>query len=166
MDTIESGKKILPGSVLPPLQATLLGGGQTSLSYADSKLPTVIYVFSTSCGWCERNLDNINFLASNLKNNYRFVGLDIDRDVGQLATYATETKLAFPIYHSPTPATWSQYKLGGTPMTIVVSSDGKVLEDWSGAYAEATRLQVESFFGTKLPGILPVSSDGSKETIQ
>jgi hypothetical protein len=164
LDTIESGKRILPGSVIPPLEATLLGGGQTTLSFGDSKLPTVIYVFSTSCGWCERNLDNIKFLAGNVKDNYRFVGLDLDRDVSQLATYATVSKLGFPIYHTPAASTWSQYRLGGTPMTIVVSPE--VLNDWSGAYAEATRFEVESFFSTKLPGIPAVSSDGSRQTIQ
>jgi len=84
----------------------------------------------------------------------------------QLATYATESKLGFPIYHTPAASTWSQYRLGGTPMTIVVSPEGRILNDWSGAYAEATRFEVESFFSTKLPGIPAVSSDGSRQTIQ
>jgi len=49
-------------------------------------------------------------------------------------------------------------------VTIVISSEGKVLDDWSGAYAQATREDVESFFKIKLPGITPTSNDRSFET--
>jgi peroxiredoxin len=140
-------------------------GTIANLSYGETKKPTVIYVFSTSCGWCERNLDNVNFLATKEKDSYRFIGLSIDRDVSQLGDYIAKTSLPFPIYHSPPTAIWTDYKLGGTPMTIVISPEGKVLEDWSGAYAEATREQVESFFKIKLPGIKPASNEFSRETI-
>jgi peroxiredoxin len=166
LDTIESGKKILPGSGVPALQATSLSGTPVSLSYSESSSPTVIYVFSTSCGWCDRNLENIKFLATNRKDNYRFIGLSIDRDVSQLGEYVTKAKLPFPIYHFPSQLMWNDYKLGGTPMTIVVSTDGKVLEDWSGAYAQANRENVESFFKIKLPGIKPAINDASFETVQ
>ncbi|HEV8429367.1 MAG TPA: TlpA disulfide reductase family protein [Pyrinomonadaceae bacterium] len=156
---------MLPGSGLPALEATSLSGTPINFSYSDSSLPTVIYVFSTSCGWCDRNIENINFLATNRRDSYRFIGLSIDRDVSQLSDYVTKAKLPFPIYHSPSPLMWNDYKLGGTPMTIVVSPEGKVLDDWSGAYAQAIGKNVESFFKIKLPGIRPATNEGSFETV-
>jgi len=165
LDTIESGKKLVPGSGVPALQATSLSGTPVNLSYSETSSPTVIYVFSTSCGWCDRNLENIKFLAASRKDSYRFIGLSIDRDVSQLGDYVTKVKLPFPIYHSPSPLMWNDYKLGGTPMTIVISTEGKVLDDWSGAYAQSIRENVESFFKIKLPGIKPATSDGSFEPV-
>jgi peroxiredoxin len=165
LDTIASGKRILLGTAVPPLQATNMSGESVNVSYADSERPTVIYVFSASCGWCEKNLENIKFLATSLKGSYRFVGLSIDRDRVQLEEYMTKTNLPFPVYHSPPTATWTDYRLGATPMTIVVSPEGKVIEDWSGAYAEPTREEVESFFKIKLPGIPPMSSDRGFQTV-
>jgi len=50
-------------------------------------------------------------------------------------------------------------------MTIVISTEGKVLDDWSDAYAQSIRANVESFFKIKLPGIKPATSDGSFETV-
>jgi peroxiredoxin len=165
LDTIESGKKLLPGSPVPPLELTSLEGSPAKISYADANVPTVLYVFSTSCVWCARNSDNIKFLTDRLKNSYRFVGVSLDRDVKEPGEYASNSDLPFPVYHTPSPSAWQTYKLGGTPQTIVISPEGKILDDWSGAYTQDTKVAVETFFKISLPGIKPVSVEGLSETI-
>jgi hypothetical protein len=47
-----------------------------------------------------------------------------------------------------------EYKLGGTPQTIVVSPQGQVTRIWSGAFAEDLQREVEDYFSVKLPGIM------------
>jgi hypothetical protein len=46
-----------------------------------------------------------------------------------------------------------QYGLGSTPQTIIVSLDGKILQNWVGAYTGDRRAEVERFFGVSLPGL-------------
>jgi hypothetical protein len=65
---------------------------------------------------------------------YRFVGLSLS-DTG-LTEYVTKNELEFPIYAGLSPETIKSYKLGGTPQTIVISPEGKVLQDWAGAYGQ------------------------------
>jgi len=40
-----------------------------------------------------------------------------------------------------------------TPQTIVVSPEGQVVENWTGAYTEEQQKQVEQYFGITLPGL-------------
>jgi hypothetical protein len=43
------------------------------------------------------------------------------------------------------------YGLGSTPETIVISSQGKVVERWLGAYEGGTKRDMERFFSANLP---------------
>jgi len=151
--------------MVSPLEVTSVDEAPTNISYTETTVPTVIYVFSVSCHWCDLNAENIGFLVGNLKNKYRFIGVSLDRDNGELWKYLSSNDLQFPVYHSPSVTTWSKNKLGGTPQTIVVSPEGRILDDWSGAYTGATRAQIESFFNISLPGLKPFSIDGTTETL-
>ena len=62
-------------------------------------------------------------------------------------------KLSFPVYSALSPETIKALGLGGTPQTIVVSTDGKVIKNWMGAYTETIQPEVETFFGVRLPGV-------------
>jgi len=57
------------------------------------------------------------------------------------------------VYTDLSDDTKKAYKMGGTPQTIVVSSDGQVLQNWNGAYTGEQQKQVEEFFGITLPGL-------------
>ena len=67
-------------------------------------------------------------------------------------------KLEFPVYTDLPILTMREYKLGGTPQTIVVSPQGQVNRIWSGAFAEDLKREVEDYFGVKLPGIMDPKS--------
>lgn len=44
--------------------------------------------------------------------------------------------------------------LGSTPQTIVVGSDGRVVENWLGAYTGDTLVAIENFFLVEMPGLV------------
>lgn len=143
------------GAELPPLDAERLGGDREVLQYAESERPSLIYVFTPSCQWCARNLENLKALTAHAKDGYRLVGLSLDPNVED---YVAQAKLDFPIYINASPEMVSAYGLGPTPLTLVVSPSGKVLKSWTGAYGGATQKEVEATFGLALPGIgLPPS---------
>ena len=165
-DAAARGQNLKPGTSVPPMEVKSLDGTPVNLVAADGQNPTVFYVFSVSCHWCKQNLDNIKALSASASGHYRFVGVSLDRDDPEaVSDYASKNGLSFPIYYSPSLATLRSYKLGGTPHTIVVSPDGRVVNDWAGAYNMELRGEIESYFGISLPGLKSMDSDGTGQTL-
>ena len=142
------------GDPVPPIALVDLQGRDTRLAY-DIARDTVIYYFSPKCPWSQRNERNIASLVTNMSQKYRFVGYTT------VPIARTETKLAqsdlIPILTDGTDASRSlrlEYKLVGTPQTIVISRDGRVIKNWQGAYTGDLKSEVERFFGVQLPDLL------------
>jgi peroxiredoxin len=141
------------GTTVSPIKAHTLGGQTEVISYAEEERPVVLYVFTPQCSWCARNLANFKALLAHERGTYRFVGLSLtDKD---LQDYAAKNQLDCPIYFNPAEETMREYKLGGTPQTIVISREGKVLKNWVGAYTGQQQTEVEQFFQLSLPGMTP-----------
>ena len=146
---------LVVGASVPPLKANNLQGGQDTIYYggdSDAR-PVVIYVFTPQCSWCARNLDNFKTLLAEKQESYRFVALSMT-DVG-LREYIAENKLDLRVYFNPTEESVRDYKFSNTPQTIVVSPEGKVLQNWVGAYAGRQQADVEKYFGVHMPGLAP-----------
>lgn len=143
--------KLKTGTVVQPLKATDLRGKEEVLAFSVVPLPTVLYVFSPSCMWCERNNENINALASQRKDSFRFIGLSLT-DEG-LASYVESHHLSFPVYRRIAEDSRQILGLGTTPETIVVAPDGKIIKNWIGAFSGGVQPDVEEFFKIKLPGL-------------
>lgn len=142
---------LVPGSIAPEFSARETNDKKVFLNYADSKFPTVIYLFSPDCHWCDRNLDNIRMLAGSAHDRFRFVGVSLTKE--DLQSYLAQSKLPFEIYHSPADEVKIAYGFNSTPSTVVISPTGKVLQYWRGAYNEELQREVEDFFNVKLPGM-------------
>jgi peroxiredoxin len=143
---------LVPGSIAPAFSAKETNDKKIFLNYAESELPTVIYLFSPDCHWCDRNLNNIRALTETTHNRFRFVGVSLRNE--DLQTYLAQAKLSFQIYHSPPDEVRVTYGLNSTPSTIVVSPAGKILQYWRGAYTEELQTEIEQFFQVKLPGLI------------
>jgi peroxiredoxin len=144
-------KQLTPGMVVTSLEVLDKDGKPVTISYLENSLPTVLYIFSPTCHWCEQNIGNINFLANYTGDKYRFIGISLSRE--KLEEYLVQHKMPFPVYHSLSDSARLSYGLGATPQTIVISSDGKVLRNWSGAYGNVLQEEIETFFKVKLPGL-------------
>lgn len=139
------------GTTVPPITANRLGGQQETITYGQADQGTVLYIFTPTCVWCARNIDNLKTLTGRESGEYRFVGLSLS-DAG-LAEYVAKNELKFPVYSGLSSETEKSYRLNGTPQTIVISPEGKVLQDWAGAYVGDQKSQVETFFHITLPGL-------------
>jgi len=136
---------------IDPVTALAMDGKPLTISYDGTNKPTVLYVISPSCIWCRRNQANINKLMDSKAGDFRFIGLSLG-DSG-LKEYIEEHHFKFPVYTGLKEETIRLLGLGGTPETIVVSPEGKILKVWVGAYVERLRPEVEAFFGVELPGL-------------
>lgn len=158
---IKSESQLAEGDLLPTIVAKDPYGLSATLDYGATDRPTVVFVFTPSCGWCTKNVMNMRALTEKAGERYRFVGLALSSD--KLVDYVRENKLEFPIYTDLPILAMTEYKLGGTPQTLVVSPNGQVMKIWYGAFAEDTQRQVERYFGVTLPGLIsPVKAAEQK----
>lgn len=147
-------KGTLPiGAFVPPLIAKNLQGTPETVVFGGAPLPTVVYVLSPTCHWCDRNMENAMYLAHSSQGNYRFVGISLGEQ--GLEAYYRRHRLNFPVYYGLSPSYARLLRLGSTPQTIVVSTDGEVLRNWTGAYTSDVRPEIENYFQVRLPGLQP-----------
>lgn len=134
------------GAKLPPLDLIDARGEHTVVDYR-SMPATLIYVFSYSCIWCKHNSDSFRALSHEVKG-VRILCLSLSPPGTEAA--ANDIGVDFPAY-APSDQTVSSYKLGATPATILVSAEGKLVKEWSGAYTGSTKAAIEQYFGVRLP---------------
>lgn len=151
-----------PGTIMQPITAKRLNGKQEVISYRNTSRATVLYIFTPPCTWCARNLENFKALLSNKNDEFRFIGLSLSEE--GLTEYVRKNELKLPVFAGISPETLTTNKLGSTPQTIVISPEGKVLEDWVGAYIGDQKSQVEAFFHVTLPGLGELQGKNEKET--
>lgn len=150
---LRADNDLQPDTLVPPIWATDTNGNTISMSYGDAEFPLIIYVLSPGCSWCTRNKNNVAALANGVLGKYRLLGLSLSSD--GLKEYVEKNEITFPICSNLSYDTISSYKLGGTPETIVVSPQGKVIKFWRGAYEGKVKEEVESYFRISLPGLVP-----------
>ncbi len=150
-DAARADRELQVGTVVPPIAAKRLDGRSETIAYAGSDRPTVLYIFTPQCEWCTRNLDNLRTLVSRKGEGYRFIGISLSKE--GLENYVTEHQVPFPVYTDIPKGAGEAYKMGGTPQTVVISPQGKVIQNWVGAYAGEQQSHVEAYFDVTLPGI-------------
>jgi hypothetical protein len=139
------------GISLDPFEVQDLSGKPHLIQFGTpGSKPTVLYVFRPGCSWCRRNSRNIALLASHAGGLYNFIGLSLT--TSGLDEFIRRNNVQFPVYVNIPSSVRARYRLGSTPETIVVSSNGTVLKSWSGAYTqEPIKSDVERFFALQLP---------------
>lgn len=116
-------------------------------------VPTVVYYFSPTCGWCERNWPNVKALAAGADGRYRVLLLSSARDT---RAYLNARELGqFDVIEGIDEGTRRAFGFAATPHTIVVSNGGLVTHDWRGAFTPRVERQLEELFAIDLPGLLP-----------
>jgi thioredoxin-related protein len=121
------------------------------IDFADTDKSTVLYVLRPDCLWCARNLNNVQALVKARSASFRFIGLSLSSN--GVKEYVRANSLGFPVYSVASTDIVQALHLGNTPQTIVVTSRGKVIQDWIGAYLDTNQSGVENFFKVKLPGL-------------
>jgi peroxiredoxin len=151
---IKAASGLNVGTAVPPLVGEDASGTILRVTY-ETGLPTLLYIFSPTCGWCERNINNVKALGQQLSRSHRVLGVTIS-PVPLESRLKESRSLGFPVLFEISPETVEAYKLGGTPQTLLISSQGVVLENWKGAYTSGLKRRLEAHFGVSLPGLRPM----------
>ncbi len=144
------------GAAVSEIHATDLSGKAATISFAKNDPPVVLYVFSPTCGWCAKNMPNLQAMqVSAVARHFRLIGLSLDDH--NLEQYVNKEHFTFPVYSNVAPAERVRLGMGGTPQTLMISN-GVVVRNWEGAYTSDLQKEIESALGIKLPGINATSS--------
>lgn len=114
-------------------------------------LPTVVYFFSPTCSWCERNWANVQALAARALDRYRVLAVTASRGT---AAYLRSRGIEVDVLEGISDNMRKDLGLSGTPHTLVISSEGLITHDWRGAYTPRVERQIEELLGVVLPGVL------------
>lgn len=142
------------GTTVPTFSARRITNSESAvetINYAGTDRPTVLYVLSSTCGWCVRNEDSINRLIAEKSSEYRFIAISLDEDG---AAGEPVHPAGIPLYTGISEDVKQAYNMGGTPQTIVVSPLGVVLANWNGAYRGRQKQGIERFFDIELPDLV------------
>lgn len=137
------------GMMVAPFEGSTPNGQRIAINF-DHTVPTILYHFSPTCSWCERNWENVKALVAQTKGRYRFVGISQKRVT---PGFLRERSLDIDVAAELDIGVAERLLLGGTPQTIVVSTTGIVLQTWTGAFIGRQLNAVQRVFGVRLPGI-------------
>jgi thiol-disulfide isomerase/thioredoxin len=139
------------------LTGASLDGQPQTITFTSDR-PTVLYFFSPTCGWCERNWPNIEAIARRSEGRYRLVA--VTQATG-LKAFAEARGLSLEILEGVSADATRGLELGGTPHTLVVSSAGRITHEWIGVFDGRVKQSLEDFFEIELPGLRPAPAKGS-----
>jgi hypothetical protein len=97
----------------------------------------------------------VRALINSSNDKYFFIGLSLTRE--KLSEYLNSHEYGIPVYTDLSNDFKTSYKLAGTPQTIVMSTDGKVIKSWTGAYSGPLKTEIEEYFNVTLPGLAEVN---------
>jgi thioredoxin-related protein len=137
------------GARATPIDGTSVAGEPVRLTF-DHGTPTVLYFFSSRCAWCEKNWTNVRSLARAAGERFRFVAVTTEVDVRD---FVEMRSLDLEVIQGISEQALQAFRFGGTPHTVVVSSQGVIAREWLGAFSGPVQRQVEEFFGIRLPGL-------------
>jgi len=142
-----------PGTIVPSLSGKDLDGKDFTLSYSNDPRKVVLLVFSTRCGFCNRNMPNWKAMLQSIdRNSYRIVAVSIISD--GVKEYVSQQKLTdIPIIAEVDPKGQSIVRNERNATTKLINSDGKVEKLWIGLFRPDERSEVAQSFSLKLPQV-------------
>jgi len=151
VELVKTENRLQIGRAVPDITGESPEGISTEINFPDIKRPTILYVFTPTCIWCKRNFNNMMVLRHGVENQYAFIGISLTQD--GIREYVAQHAIDYPVVSRIPEATKVIYRMGGTPSTIVVSADRKVLQVWTGAYSGPLKKEIEQYFKIQLPGL-------------
>jgi peroxiredoxin len=120
-----------PGEQVEPFSFTTLDGGIANLDYSDSNTKYLLFVLSTTCPHCEKNLVAWKEIVDRNQNDQcNIMGLSLD-NIENTKSYVASKNVSF-VLSAVTDTSFSRkYKIAGVPETILIQN-GTVEKAWLG----------------------------------
>lgn len=138
----ESYQPVITGSEAPEFSARTLEGEQVSLAdYGDQVI--LLNIWATWCAPCREEMPSMQRLYDEFEDeDFEILAVSVDarpgeRDAagnpgGDLAAFADEFGLTFPILHDPAGDIQRIYQTTGVPETFLIGKDGIIYKKVAG----------------------------------
>lgn len=136
------------GTIAPPIGLDDAAGNRKWFEWDKRKEPTVLYLFSPRCRWCDYNLPNLKQLIAAQAAGFVVLPVGLGPDSAKQAILATP--LGGPVYTISSQTLMMGYSFGGTPQTLVIGEKGRVLGNWRGAYDASMKADIEAKLQAKV----------------
>lgn len=124
------------GDIAPPFRLSSLDGNRTYVNIGHTGRPILLYIFSTTCPHCKRNIPIWKQITRKLdtgtghKNAMQVIGVSID-DVAETRAYCSRNSLNYTTLVADT--TFDRvYEVNAVPQTIFILANGKIADNWIG----------------------------------
>jgi cytochrome c biogenesis protein CcmG/thiol:disulfide interchange protein DsbE len=140
---------------LPFRLRSLTGDRTVTLAGLEGK-PLVVNMWATFCSICQKETPSIASVAARTKGRVTFVGIDSNEPASAGAAFAKRYHVGYLELSDPTASVVLAYGYEGLPVTLFISSSGKLVGENLGALS-VTSLDddLAKLFG---PSAAPVSS--------
>jgi hypothetical protein len=125
-----------------------LDGHPFALSPSHNRL---IYFFSPTCKWCEKNQASIQNLASQIAPKYDIIGIVQSPD--QMTQYIARHPHPFKIVVDDDPYDMKAMDFQGTPQTVLIV-DGRVTHNWPGAFQGKVKESIQNTLRVSIPDMI------------
>jgi len=129
---LTSKSSVPRGMVLPALVGNEISGKPATIEVRNTSVPTVLFIFSPVCSYCAQNWHNWSaMIASQKQGSWRPVFINVGIPSTPLFQRAHELD-QFTTLEKVTAGTALAYRMTVTPETMVLNTQGKVVQDWAG----------------------------------
>ncbi|MCL2588286.1 MAG: TlpA family protein disulfide reductase [Oscillospiraceae bacterium] len=100
--------------------------------------PTIVYFWTSWCGWCTRGMEELDFLYRQEGDNIQVIAVNLPhlgRSRGELAAgraFMEESWFTFPSIYDVDGEAQYIYSVTAVPRTLFINSDGTLLHDQLG----------------------------------
>lgn len=133
---------VLAGSEAPDFAYPTLDGGEIRLSDLEDKV-VLVNIWATWCGPCREEMPSMERLYQSLRGeDFEILAVSVDAPLGQLdssgyeggdlAAFAHELGLTFPILHDAAGEIRQTYQTTGVPESFVIAKGGTIYKKWTG----------------------------------
>lgn len=124
--------ELKPGDRLTPIEAQSIDGLPTTITYTESGMSYLILVFSTTCPYCEENIEKWRRIAGPCQEGgCSVIGVSV-HGIEPTRQYLLDRNVPFYTVINTRREFTEAYKISGVPMTILISAGGIVENTWSG----------------------------------
>lgn len=125
--------QLMPGDTVEPFTARTLAGSPIDISYNDPNQKYLLFIFTTTCLYCENTLGNWGKITSSNENqNCIILGISI-HDLERTQQYSTTMNVGFYVTSVSEDTSFNRkYKITGYPATVLIRGDASVEKVWIG----------------------------------
>lgn len=130
-------KTLSPDDIVPSFTVIDINGNNISLKYSPEAPRTMLFWFAPGCSPCEGNMDFWNRIYREYpnSNDIRYLGFCAGTP-GEAREYVSQYEIEFPVICASDPYIVETYKGNVLPQTVLISSEGAILEIWPGGLQE------------------------------